>query len=100
MPELSAVRPPACCLVCGREFEPAQRGDTSSVQLPWSGVEFRASGNYGSRVFDSVLPYEYLVVNICDVCLVVRRKRVLLVRVREVREEYRVEPWEPRSPTT
>jgi hypothetical protein len=45
---------------------------------------FRASGNYGSQVWDLAGP-EFLLLNICDPCLVGRRERV--TRVREVRHD-------------
>lgn len=87
--------PLSCCLCCGRELGLALAGETS---VPWGAVRFTALGNYGSRVYDSVMGNEYLQVNVCDDCLVERRDRVRCVRYDDRRSEVS-KPWEPPSST-
>ncbi len=56
------------CLKCGRETSPAMPSPDTETP-PADAMLFISYGNYGSRVFDSVLGNEYLLAVICDQCV-------------------------------
>jgi hypothetical protein len=59
------------CILCGKELEPVMETleDGEVCLQPYDGTIWESSGNYGSRVFDSIQGEESLVIHICDDCL-------------------------------
>ena len=55
------------CIKCGKQLKDAL-SDPSHGNQPYPGLEFMSQGHYGSTVFD--LDPGYLIVNICDECIV------------------------------
>lgn len=97
------MKKPVPCFVCGREFESAVpedvRGEYSNQ--PYKGTTFQSHGQYGSTVFDPPPTHhvrDQLEINICDLCLLIRKRRVLH-RV-DIDRGWRidtVEPWDPKK---
>lgn len=65
------------CFCCGRtlEAEPVEN-EPLTISPIYDGLIFRASGNFGSRIFDPISIEEYLQVIICDDCIKRNVKRV------------------------
>lgn len=65
------------CICCGdwliAEFVD---DDPLTISPIYDGLIFRASGNFGSRIFDPISIEEYLQVIICDDCIKRNVKRV------------------------
>lgn len=67
-----------CCIVCGRELDPAFGEEFQDGNQPFGGTVFVAHGQYGSTVFDP-MNNNYLEVNICDGCLVKATKNEAVI---------------------
>lgn len=79
------------CLCCDREVVAYQ----DEPEMPKDAVAFRSYGNYGSTVWDS-LYNDYLIVHICDECLVNRAARVLRAeRIIQPAPDTTYAPWDP-----
>ncbi|RLC89137.1 MAG: hypothetical protein DRJ03_00865 [Chloroflexi bacterium] len=69
----------AQCICCGNWLSVESLGDDPLTLSPvYDGLIFRASGNYGSTIFDPmpIGQEEYLQVIICDDCVKRNLKRV------------------------
>lgn len=60
------------CIVCEKDLENAGIGEFNQ---PYAGTTFKTYGHYGSTVFDP-MDGSYLVINVCDACLVEKAKIV------------------------
>ncbi len=85
------------CICCDSVLE-AEPTDNPIVITPvYDGLIFRATGNYGSRVFDP-MPFmpgrkeEMLQVIICDACILGKAKRV--TRIYNIKRETTAESGE------
>ena len=80
------------CIACGRELK--QVFDEAATNQPYAGTAFRTHGHYGSTAYDP-MDGHYLEINICDLCLVTHRDRVVEGRDRKpVMEDGSVVGWE------
>lgn len=61
------------CIACGRELKQVE--DDAPENQPYGATEFRTHGHYGSTAYDP-MDGHYIVVNICDLCLVTHADRV------------------------
>lgn len=89
---------PLPCFSCGNEFEPSLPGDIGPRNQPYGGTTFRASGQYGSTVFDPNVWDDasgFLELNICDRCLLSFKERLLHGHERRGPVFYDYEEWEP-----
>lgn len=68
------------CLICGKPIRSALTNKLIQefTDPPADAVVFTASGNFGSKVFDSV-GYEQLEIIVCDHCLTTRSDHVTTV---------------------
>ena len=88
------------CFCCDKivEFEKAESPTT--LHPVYEGLWFRASGNFGSTIFDPLPPYkkdsEFLQIVICDDCIVKKADRVDWVRNIRSNETADVEPFASR----
>ncbi len=93
MTELMSQLP---CLKCGSQTSPAMP-DPDSETPPADAMLFISYGNYGSRVFDSVLADEYLLAVICDRCVTQAGEKGIVLHCR--RENFTLvtirERWQP-----
>lgn len=80
------------CFVCGKDLEHMHHFPQHQCH---GAVIFQASGNYGSTVYDPMLSSQYLVINICDECLVERKDLVLLRTVVQVEPQNEYGTWDP-----
>lgn len=61
------------CFVCGENLQSAAPG---VVNQPLDGLAFTTHGHYGSGVYDP-MDGSWLELNICDVCVLAGKERVL-----------------------
>jgi hypothetical protein len=93
------------CLVCGKKMVHDPE-DWGALANPMDGVDFEATGNYGSSVWDpnvSQNPPSWIVLHIviCDACLlakagdilVVRRRKGQLGQIERTLEAYNLAPY-------
>lgn len=80
------------CIVCQRALSDIGSGSDNHAN---DANEFRAHGQYGSRVFDPV-DGTYLAVNICDDCITQAGRAG---QVLEGDRERKMKPWTPEVPT-
>lgn len=87
------------CFACGSELELLWPDEPTLPPQCHDAVMFKASGNYGSTVYDPAAPGrqspEHLLINVCDGCLIRRADRVTLVKERIMRPRLVCEPWRP-----
>lgn len=79
------------CIRCGKKFD----SDGWDSMAPYGSLLFIARGNYGSTVYDPMAD-EYLLVIICDDCVMAEQEKrnvMRVVPVRKTAEDIR-EPWE------
>jgi len=80
------------CIACGRKL--SQVSTDAGENQPYCGTAFRTHGHYGSTAFDP-MDGHYLVINVCDLCLVTHTDRVWTGRDgRPTMEEGVVTGWE------
>lgn len=89
------------CFKCDKQLEtafpgmekPHENGEVSD------GLIFRASGNYGSRVYDPVMSAPELIIWICDDCITTHKVNVKTRRYAHVATEPVWRDFDPRRPT-
>lgn len=92
------------CIVCNRDLEPAISEDDETVNQPYGGTTFNATGQYGSTVFDPIDEpgprRPYLEINVCDACIreLAPKGKILEIREKYVRKEFEVKLFEPPEP--
>lgn len=87
------------CIKCGREFTPADGAQDRDTLAPYEALLFIARGNYGSAVYDPMSDREYLLVIICDACIVKAAGQGNVMQVTKVPrpEDVTWSAWEPRE---
>lgn len=88
---MSALVKPMPCIVCGTQLEPI---GNVAVHQPNDATIFKASGNYGSGVWDPMSGGVYLTINVCDECLVARKDRVSMVQTTPREPEITITAWD------
>jgi len=64
------------CFCCDKKMEVEEPDNPICIHPVYDGLIFRATGNYGSTLFDPITIEEILQVIICDECVKGRAKRV------------------------
>jgi len=67
------------CFCCGTKIRCDELPDAQVVGTADNALWFRASGNFGSEIFDPITDEEFLQIVICDKCVMERSKRVVRV---------------------
>lgn len=88
---MSDLVKPMPCIVCSVQLEPI---GNVAVHQPNDATIFRASGNYGSGVWDPMSGGVCLTINVCDECLVARHDRVAEIHTVRREPEVKFVPWE------
>lgn len=83
--------PAVPCIVCKKALNSVPSGSHNHAD---NANSFRATGQYGSTVFDPV-DGSYLEVNICDPCIVDAAKSGLVLRSRGRVMRNDLKPWNP-----
>lgn len=80
------------CIRCGKALTPS--GPDFASTPPGDALIFMARGNYGSTIYDPQSEMEYLIVVICDPCVVAQAAGGNVMRVQKrVAPPPRQEPW-------
>ena len=79
------------CFLCGKKLKTEEREnkDPSLIGIVYDGIIFRATGNYGSSVFDPMPDDGFLEIIICDEC--VTKEASKIKRVKNIRRYVTVE---------
>ena len=71
------------CFVCGKKLkeERAKRGEGLTWEPLSDGLWFRSAGNYGSTIFDPMMPndHDWLEIAICDECVLAKQKEITVI---------------------
>jgi hypothetical protein len=84
------------CIRCGRETKAAIEGDDAAENPPDEALLFVTYGNYGSAVYDPVDDSQYLMVVICDSCVLDAAGKGIVLHCRQwKRPKTERETWDP-----
>lgn len=72
------------CFVCDKPLTGEEPGRCPTIIRPlYDGLWFRATGNFGSTIFDPIPDNGYIELAICDECVTKKAKQI--VRVKNIR---------------
>lgn len=78
------------CFVCNKVLIVEESGKCSTTIRPlYGGLWFRATGNFGSAIFDPIPDNGYIELAICDECVAKKAKQI--IRVKNIRREVTAE---------
>lgn len=92
------------CIICGSKLEKEELNkenmNPKTIGIVYDGVIFRASGNYGSSVFDPFPDNGFAEIIICDKCMVEKKDKILRVKNIKCNSTYtsdisNFEPYKP-----
>jgi len=80
------------CFICNKSLKrEISSSDPNTIWPVYDGISFRATGNYGSTVFDPITDDGFLEILICDECIKKKSKQIKRVRNIQTKTEYKYE---------
>jgi hypothetical protein len=76
------------CLACGENLHPGYRESSyTELVFPDNGVIFKATGNYGSQLYDPLTGGQWLEIVVCDSCVAVAAELGRIRKATAVRDK-------------